>query len=189
VSGQGWHGKARASLAYLVAQAYGCEVCTIGNRMDGKDRQVVMIGTASMIDALKMLLPSILVQAETNGMRARTAHLAEVGGTIAKSADKNIASRTFYRSYLEGYGLGVAEKLAATRQTIADDVKGKAGELVLVSDADRIKADFAKRFPKLTTGRADKVSLAGLTAGKRDGRTADTGQTKVNTGSRKAIKK
>jgi hypothetical protein len=188
VSGQGWHGKARASLIYRVAQAYGCEVCTIGNRMDGKDRSVVMIGTASMIDALKMLLPSILVQAETNGMRARKAHIAEIGDRFAKAADKNIESRTFYRSYLEGYGHGVAEKLAATRQIIADEVKGKPGELVLVTDADRIKADFAKRFPKLGTTAADKVSIDGLIAGKRDGRTADTGQTKVNTGSRKAIK-
>lgn len=188
VSGQGWHGKARAALVYDVAKAYGCEVCTIGNRMNGKDRLVVMIGTTSMIDALKILLPSIVVQAETAGMRARKAHMAEAGDRFAKAADKNIESRTFYRSYLEGYGQGVAEKIGAGRAAMADEVKGKPGELVLVNDADRIKADFAKRIPKLNTTPADKVSVAGLVNGRRDGRTADTGQTKVRNTNTKAIK-
>jgi uncharacterized protein DUF2786 len=188
VSGQGWHGKARAALVYSVAEAYGCQACTIGNRMNGQDRVVAMIGTASMIDALKILLPSIVLQAETSGTKATKAHMADVGATFDTAANKNIERRNFFRSYLKGYGTGVAEKITAGRQTIADEVRGKPGELVLVSDADRIKADFAKRFPKLGTTAADKVSVAGLVAGKRDGRTADTGQTKV-AGNRKTINK
>lgn len=187
-SGQGWHGKARASLAYSVAEAYGCQVCTIGNKMDGKDRLVVMIGTTSMIDALKILLPSIMLQAETSGTKATKAHMTEVGGTIDTAANKNIERRNFLRSYLRGYGVGVAEKINAGRAALADEVKGKPGELVLVTDADRIKADFTNRFPKLGTTAADKVSVAGLVAGKRDGRTADTGTTKVGTSGRKEIK-
>jgi hypothetical protein len=187
VSGHGWHGKARASLVYSVAQAYGCAVCTIGNKMDGKDRLVAMIGTASMIEALKILLPSIVVQAETSGAKATKAHMAQVGTTFAKAADKNIERRNFLRSYLKGYGIGVADKITATRTAMTGEVKGKPGELVLVSEADRIKADFTKRFPKLSTTAADKVSVAGLVAGKRDGSTADTGQTKVRATASKTV--
>jgi hypothetical protein len=189
VSGQGWHGKARASLVYSVAEAYGCEVCTIGNKMDGKDRLVAMIGTTSMIEALKILLPSILLQAETSGVKAAKEHMAQAGAFIDTAANKNIQRRTFLRSYLEGYGMGVAEKITNSRAAMADEVKGKPGELVLASDADRIKAEFTKRFPKLGTTAADKVSVAGLVAGKRAGRTADTGQTRVSAKGTKSIKK
>lgn len=187
VSGQGWHGKARAHLVYSVAEAYGCSVCTIGNKMDGKDRRVAIVGTRTMITALKLLLPAILVQAERHGMAERKAHMAEVGGNFDSAASRNIESRTFYRSYLTGYGAGVAEKLAEGRRAMTDEVKGQPGELVLVSEQDRIAARFEQLFPNLKTGRADKVSVEGLAAGKRDGRNADTGGGKVTAKSGKAL--
>lgn len=179
VSGQGWHGKARASLTYSVADAYGAGACTINNRMNGETRWVGILGTASMIEALKILLPSIMLQAETAVVPATKEHMAKVGASIDTAANKNIERRNFLRSYLKGYGVGVADKILATRTTLAEEVKGKPGELVLVSDAERVKAEFTKRFPKLKTVSADKVSVAGLVAGQRDGRTADTGQTRV----------
>jgi len=179
VSGQGWHGKARAELVYTVAEAYGCSVCTMGNKMNGETRWVLIMGPAATIKALEVLLPSILLQAESNGMKATRDHMADLKGKFDTNANANIERRTFFRSYLPGYGRGVAEKIRLSRQVMADKVVGKAGELVLVSDAERTKAAFEKRFPDLKTGRADKFSAAGAIAGRRDGSTADTGQTKV----------
>lgn len=187
VSGQGWHGKARASLIYSVAEAYGCQVCTMGNKMNGETRWVMIMGPAATLKALDLLLPSILMQAETNGMKAAREHMAERKGMFDTAANANIERRTFFRSYLPGYGRGVADKIAASRAEMAEKVAGKAGELVLVSDTERTKAAFEKKFPNLGFSREDKHSVAGAVAGRRDGRTADTGQTKVGGNGKAAL--
>jgi hypothetical protein len=187
VSGQGWHGKARASLVYAVAEAHGCSVCTLGNKMNGNPRWVLIMGTASTLKALELLLPSILMQAEAQGMAAAKAHMAERKGMFDTPANANIERRTFFRSYLPGYGRGVAEKITASREAMAERVKGKAGELVLVTDAERTKAAFEKKFPELGFSREDKHNVAGAEAGRRDGRNADAGQTKVGKTSRAAV--
>lgn len=189
VSGQGWHGKARASLVHAVAQANGCEVCTIGNVLNGQDRTVTIIGTASALDALSLLLPSIVLQAETYGAKATKAHMATVRDTIDTAANRNIERRTFLRSYLKGYGHGVAQKINASRTQMAQEVADKPGALVLVTDADRAKRHFTKLFPKLGKDRNDSISTAGFVTGTRDGRTADTGDTKVNGRARRAVTK
>ncbi|GAA4527512.1 DUF2786 domain-containing protein [Amycolatopsis samaneae] len=180
VSGQGWHGKARAALVYRVAEAYGAEVCTLGNKMNGAPRWVLIMAPAATLKALELLLPSILLQAETAGTEAARKHMAERKGMFDTAANANIERRSFFRSYLPGYGNGVAEKIAASRQEMAEKVKGKPGELVLVTDAERTRAAFEKRFPDLKTTAADKHNEAGAIAGRRDGRTADTGQAKVS---------
>ncbi|WP_410648177.1 DUF2786 domain-containing protein [Amycolatopsis sp. cmx-4-54] len=184
VSGQGWHGKARAELVARVAEAYGAQVCTLGNKMNGSPRWVLIMAPGATLKALELLLPSIVLQAETNGMRATREHMAGLKGRFDTSANANIERRTFFRSYLPGYGRGVADKIAESRNAMADKVKGKTGELVLVSDAERTKAAFDKKFPDLKPVRGDKYSEAGADAGRRDGRTADTGQTKVGGGKR-----
>ncbi|MYW96018.1 DUF2786 domain-containing protein [Amycolatopsis rubida] len=187
VSGQGWHGKARASLVYSVAEAHGCSVCTMGNLMNGKPRWVLIMGPAATLKALELLLPSILLQAETQGMAAARAHMDERKGKFDTPANANIERRTFFRSYLPAYGAGVAEKIVRSREAMAEKVKGKAGELVLVTDAERTKAAFEKRYPDLKFGREDKHNIAGAVAGRRDGRNADTGQAKVGKDSRTAV--
>lgn len=187
ISGQGYHGKARAALVYTVAEAHGCSVCTLGNKMNGNTRWVLIMGPAATLKALDVLLPSILVQAEARGMAAARAHMDERKGMFDTAANANIERRTFFRSYLPGYGRGVAEKIAVSREAMAEKVKGKTGEMVLVSDAERTKAAFDKRFPDLAYGREDKHNVAGAIAGRRDGRNADTGQTKVNSNGSAAI--
>ncbi|MDT8910908.1 DUF2786 domain-containing protein [Amycolatopsis sp. PS_44_ISF1] len=187
VSGQGWHGKARAALACWVAEAHGCSVCTMGNLMNGKTRWVLIMGPAATLKGLEALLPSILLQAESQGVAAAKAHLNEVRDRIDTPANANIERRTFYRTYLDAYGRGVAEKIARSREAMAERVKGKAGELVLVSDAERTKAAFEKNFPELKAGRGDKYNAAGAAAGHRDGRNVDTGQTKVGKTARAAV--
>ncbi|MEV6830706.1 DUF2786 domain-containing protein [Amycolatopsis sp. NPDC051102] len=187
VSGQGWHGKARASLVYTVAEAHGCSVCTMGNKMNGNARWVLIMGPAATLKALELLLPSILLQAESQGMAAARAHMAERKGMFDTPANANIERRVFFRSYLPAYGKGVAEKITASREAMAEKVKGKPGELVLVTDAERTKAAFDKKFPELGFSREDSHNVAGAEAGRRDGRNADTGQTKVGKASRAAV--
>lgn len=186
VSGQGHHGKGRATLICTVAAAYGCQVCTLNNKLTGEDRWVMIVGPAATIKALEILLPSILRQAESNGMKATREHMKALAGGFDTPANANIERRKFFRSYLPGYGQGVADKIAASRRDMAAKVAGKPGELVLVSDAERTKAAFEKRFPDLRKGRADQHSAEGADAGRRDGRNADTGQTKVG-GDKRAV--
>ncbi|KJK46352.1 hypothetical protein UK23_23850 [Lentzea aerocolonigenes] len=187
VSGQGWHGKGRASLVYRVAEASGCQAVTVGNVMNGKNRWVHIVGTASTVTMLELLLPSLLLQAETMGHKAAKEYMKTVRDQFDTAANANIERRVFFRSYLAAFGRGVGEKIEGTRAQAAEKV-GEVGALVLVTDAERVKARFDKLFPPATIGkgRADSFGAAGAMAGRRDGRTADTGQTRVN-GGKKAV--
>ncbi|MBM7771215.1 hypothetical protein JOD54_001419 [Actinokineospora baliensis] len=187
VSGQGWHGKARSALYWAVAEATGCKAVHINNKMNGEDRLVTVVGAASTIESLKMLLPSILLQAENSGAKATKKHMTEIGPRIDTAANKNIERRTYFRSYLEGYGKGVAQKISDTRQDIVEEMKEDPKAMILVRDEDRVKAEFARKFPQTKLLPADKKNAAGNAAGVRDGRLADTGQTKVKTKGAKVI--
>lgn len=185
VSGQGYHGKARASLVVKVAQGYGCEVATQGDKLNSSDRWVLIVGTASACKALELLLPSVIVQAEQNAFAKTRKHMD--GKEFDTPANKNIARRDFFRSYLEGYGAGVGRKIAAARKVIKKEVADTPGALVLVTDADRISKDFAERFPVLRKGRGSKIDVDGYLTGQRDGQQADTGETKVKTNGNRAL--
>jgi hypothetical protein len=186
VSGQGWHGKGRAALVWRVALAYGCEAITEANLMNGKPRWVHIVGTTSAVNALELLLPSILLQAEANGAKATREHMAKVRDTYDTQANANIARRVFFRSYLPAFGEGVAEKIENARTKIAEEVANTTGALVLVTDRDRVKAAYEKQYPSRSKVPADSHDSAGATAGRRDGRNADTGQTRVG-GEKKAV--
>lgn len=185
VSGQGWHGKGRASLVYAVAEAFGTKCCHTNNKMNGETRWVNIVGPKATLDALTVLLPSIMMQAETRGMEAKRLHINEVRGNYRSAQEINRVGRVFFRTYLPGFGQGVADKIAATRTKAEQGAKGTKA-IVLASQAERVEMMFAKTFPDLKDGNADNYSHAGAAAGRRDGRTADTGQTKVT--GRKAVK-
>ncbi|PPK63502.1 DUF2786 domain-containing protein [Actinokineospora auranticolor] len=189
VSGQGCHGKARTSLHWFVAEAVGCMAVTKGDDMTTNDRLVIAIGTASMIDTLKTLLPWIMAQAENSARLATPLHMSQMDTSHLTTANRNIIRRDYFRSYLKGYGQGAAEKIRATRTDLAEEVKNSPKALVLVRDADRISAEFARRFPKTVKGRGSKTTAAGHAAGVRAGRAADTNQGKVNTTDRKRVGK
>jgi hypothetical protein len=188
VSGQGWHGKGRAEMVARVADAYGCMVVTENNKMNGEARWVHIVGTTAAVTALELLLPSIVLQAEYNGTRATTAYMKEVRNQYATQQEANRARRVFFRSYLPGYGAGVAEKIAGARTQMAQEVANTPGALVLASDHDRVAARFEELYPsgELKKVKRDNHSAAGAAAGRRDGRTADTGQTRVG-GEKKAV--
>jgi hypothetical protein len=78
VSGVGGHGKARAYAAGAIAEAYGCEVCYRSNTAARSPRWVRIVGAASDLDALRMLLPVIAAHAEHAALAATRAHLARL---------------------------------------------------------------------------------------------------------------
>lgn len=119
VSGQAYHGKARAALVLSVATAYGCEVSATGNVFNGKDRTVHISGAASALDTLSFLLSSLMRQAEIHGKVATKEHMAKVRDLIDTPANCNIARRNFYRAYLAHYGQDVAALITAARAEIA----------------------------------------------------------------------
>jgi len=167
--------------------ATGCKVVTEGNKMNGADRIVHIVGTTATVTMLELMLPSLILQAETMGRKAVKENPALVREAFDTAANCNIERRVFFRSYLPGFGQGVAEKIAGNRAEMAEKTS-EAGALVLVSDAERITNRFGKLFPADTikAGHADSFSGLGEAIGRRDGRTADTGQTRVN-GGKKAI--
>jgi hypothetical protein len=188
VSGQGWHGKGRAEMIARVAEAYGCMVVTENNKMNGETRWVHIVGTKAAVAALELLLPSITLQAEHNGTKATTAYMKDVRDRYTTQQEANRARRVFFRSYLPGYGAGVAEKIMGARTEMAKEVANTPGALVLASDHDRVAAHFEELYPStdLKKTRRDNHSTAGAAAGRRDGRTADTGQARVG-GTKKTV--
>jgi hypothetical protein len=185
VSGQGYHGKARASLVDKVAKGYGCEVVWQGNTLNSADRYALIVGTASACKALELLLPSIIAQAEMGAFAATRKHME--GKEFDTPANKNIARRDYFRSYLAGYGKAVGNKIGAGRRTLRKEVADTPGALVLVTDADRITQEFNRLFPETGTVRASKTDAAGYAQGERDGRNADTGDSKVTGKTKTAI--
>ncbi|GLY51314.1 DUF2786 domain-containing protein [Lentzea sp. NBRC 102530] len=183
ISGQGYHGKGRAECAAAVAEAYGCSVAFEGNIMNSKTRWVLIVGTASALSALEVLLPSILDQAELRGRVEATAYRQEVKADYETEQELNRARRVYFRSYLAAFGAGVAYKITEFRTDLAEEVAETSGALVLASEAERVAAKFEKLYgSNLKTVAPDKVSLDGRADGFRAGRTADTGQSKLKSG-------
>ncbi|WP_018686509.1 DUF2786 domain-containing protein [Actinokineospora enzanensis] len=189
VSGQGCHGKARTILHRFVIDAVGGKHIAQGDDMTTKDRLVTAVGTASMIDTLKTLLPWVMAQAESAARLATPLYVAQADTDHLTTANKNILRRDYFRSFIKGYGQGVADKILATRNDLAEEVKGSAKAVVLVRDTERIAAEYARKFPEISQDRGSKTTVAGHAAGVRAGRAADTGQAKVTTRSRKGVGK
>jgi hypothetical protein len=176
VTGTGGHGKARAYAAGAIAEAYGCEVCYRGNTAARSPRWVRIVGAASDIDALRMLLPVIAAQAEPAALAATRAHLARLRTagwpTAATPARESAAYR---RSYLQAYGAAVARQIRDRRAAFTEELAadGSGAELVLADRRTRASAEFTRLFPTLRAARADRThSSAGWADGLRDGRAA-----------------
>jgi hypothetical protein len=177
-TGTGGHGKARAYAAGAIAEAYGCEVCYRGNTAARSPRWVRVVGAASDIDALRMLLPVIAAQAEHAALAATRAHLARLRAegwpTAATPARESAAYR---RSYLEAYGAGVARQIRDRRGAFTEELAADGSGVQLVADrTERVSAQFTLLFPTLRAARADRThSSAGWADGLRDGRAARLG--------------
>jgi hypothetical protein len=178
IPGSGGHGKARAAALAAVVTACGCEVAVHGNDASRYERRLLMVGTRSTLAVLGVLLPCVQVQMESAAQvatRAYAKRLREVCFPVDPRLRRTWVT-SFLRSYLRGYGIGLAGKIKALRDSIAQEAPGASAEQVLNRDTARIRAEFAREFPELRPTRAERHSHPGaLIAGQQAGGMTDLG--------------
>ncbi len=192
VSGAGGHGKARVKALAGIAAAFGCQSAVRGNTSANTERTLIIVGTVSALDSLRVLLPSITLQMEASARFTARNHIADLRELRNLDRSTLATERTrFYRSFVRAYGYAVAERIREFRARLAEESApgGGAGsssgsegdgatgaELVLRSDVDRVKEDFQQRFPELKPTRPERTHhKAGARAGYLRGRSAQLG--------------
>lgn len=190
VSGVGGHGKARVKALAAIASAYGCQSAVRGNTSANTDRTLIIVGTVTALDSLRVLLPSITMQMEASARYTAREHVA--GLRELRNYDRSTLAterNRFYRSFIRAYGSAVAERIREFRARLAQDPAGEehgggagaespknGAELVLREDVDRVQEDFERRFPQLRPTRPERTHhRAGYRAGYLRGRRAELG--------------
>lgn len=193
VPGVGGHGKARVRALADIAAAYGCQSAVRGNNSENTERTIILVGTVSALDALRMLMPSISMQMEASAKFMSSSHVADIRElrNYTRSALETERKR-YYRSFVRAYGQAVAERIREFRARLqemaaCDEESGvtegngekgsvRAAELVLRDDVHRVTEEFHKQFPQLRKHRPERThSAAGYRAGYRRGRQAELG--------------
>lgn len=144
--------RAKASLVAAVAAANRCRAAS-AERLGFS----VVVGATADLDAVEMLVTSLLVQADVAMLRH--GRRADATGTAR--------TRSFRQSFLTAYAFRVGERLAAA-STAAARAHGADLLPVLRSQEERVAEEFARLVPH-TVGRAASVSngegwVAGLAA-------------------------
>lgn len=121
VSGKGGHGKERAWALGEVAEAMGCETCYRGNDAGNGIRWIQIVGPASTIENLKILLPAVLLQMETGAARAARERAKELPAWLA-AHERSRETATVRRSFLRGFGRGINTKLQTARSEYAEEL-------------------------------------------------------------------
>lgn len=191
VPGTGGFGKARAWALGDIAEAYGCECAYRHNDAGVLPRLVLIVGTASDLAALRILLPPIAAQMEHAALTSVRAHLAKLRewGRWAPAEIRRERSG-YINSFLTAYGHGVAEKIRQRRQQITNDLttSSTGAELVLADRSNRVHAEFRRRFPNLRRARPiGRRSNAGSTDGYAQGLRAHLPGNDLTTDTRKQL--
>jgi hypothetical protein len=131
---------AKASLVASVASANRCQ-CAFAE----KHAFVVLVGASADLDAVELVVTSLLVQADTALRRHR--------GGLPGGASR---TRSFRHAFLMAYAVGIGERLRAASAAAAR--QGGADLLpVLRSQQERVAEEFDRRVPH-GPGRASNVS-------------------------------
>ena len=187
VPGGDGHARARSAGLTAVVRAYGGACARRGHGTYRQDVDLLLVATKSARDALTLLLPSLALQMDGAGTRATDAYMDGVAADLfRRKADRTRWRNGYLKAFLVGYGDRVGERVEAARGRLRDDGPAEAGALVLARDDERVRAEFAARFPALVRGRAQRVRSDGYTAGLDAGRFADLGSGGV-AGSRPAL--
>ncbi|MDA8370143.1 MAG: DUF2786 domain-containing protein [Nocardiopsaceae bacterium] len=193
VSGVGGHGKARVKALAGIAAAYGCQSAVRGNTSANTERTLIIVGTVTALDSLRVLLPSITMQMEASARFTAREHVLNLRElrNYDRSALATERSR-FYRSFIRAYGYAVAERIREFRARLREDPSRPGGaasaagsdegsaahgaEVVLRTDVDRVHEEFQRRFPQLRPTRPERTHhRAGYRAGYLRGRRAELG--------------
>ncbi|GAA3738749.1 DUF2786 domain-containing protein [Salinactinospora qingdaonensis] len=195
VSGVGGHGKARVKALASIASAYGCQSAVRGNTSANTDRTLIIVGTMTALDSLRVLLPSISMQMEASARYSAREHVANLRELRNYDRSTLATERSrYYRSFVRAYGYAVAERIREFRARLREEPEsgenGETGdgsngtegqssrgaELVLREDVDRVYEEFERRFPKLRPTRPERTHhRAGYRAGYVRGRRARIG--------------
>ncbi|WP_433701907.1 DUF2786 domain-containing protein [Nocardiopsis sp. CA-288880] len=190
VAGVGGHGKARVRALADIAAAYGCQSAVRGNNSENTDRVIILVGTVSALDALRMLMPSISMQMESSAKFMSSSHVADIRELRNYTrSELETERKRYYRSFVRAYGRAVAERIRDFRARLQEmaapggsDGSGESvdaargAELVLLNDVNRVREEFQKQFPQLRKHRPERThSAAGYRAGYRRGRQAELG--------------
>jgi hypothetical protein len=173
---KGSYSKATMNSVLMMAKAMGLK--GFYTPMGGSDIKVTVMGHKRDLADLETLWASILIQQARGAKRF-------IDGWKASQAWGFTASERFnaQRSYMMGFGEGVAEILRRVKNDAAREIEAAQGPgvgLVLVKKAEAVEVAFAQRYPRLSKGRGIKITGSAYGAGRVDGRNA-------NTGGRKAI--
>ncbi|HEY0543348.1 MAG TPA: DUF2786 domain-containing protein [Actinoallomurus sp.] len=176
VGGRDGHARARSAGLSAVVRAYG-GACAL--RGDGTYRQDVIllaVATEAARDALALLLPSLTLQMEGAGARAADAHMGKYPEELfRRKADRTRWRNGYLKAFLVGYGDRVAERVEEARGRLRDEGPATPNAVVLARDDERVRTEFAARFPVVGQARAQRVRRDGFAAGRDAGRFADLG--------------
>jgi hypothetical protein len=179
VSGGDGHARARSAGLTAVVRAFGGVCALRGDGTYRRDIALLVVATQSARDALGLLLPSLTLQMDGAGRRAADLHMrAYPEELFRRKADRTRWRNGYLKAFLVGYGDTVAERVAAARGRLRDDDAtgdGPGNALVLARDDERVRAEFAVRFPVLGRAREQRVRRDGFSAGRDAGRFADIG--------------
>ncbi|MFI6579131.1 DUF2786 domain-containing protein [Nocardiopsis sp. NPDC050513] len=192
VPGVGGHGKARVRALADIAAAYGCQSAVRGNTAENTERTMILVGTVSALDALRMLLPSISMQMEASAKFMTSSHVSDIRELRNYTrSELETERKRYYRSFVRAYGRAVAERIREFRARLQNassgsdggstggggtEAPGRGAALVLRDDIHRVNEEFHKQFPQLRKHRPERThSAAGYRAGYRRGREAELG--------------
>jgi hypothetical protein len=154
----------RAWALGAVAQGMGCETAYRNNDSGNRVRWVRIVGPASTMENLKILLPAVLMQMEGAAANAARAHARKLPCWLTPH-ERAAETATVRRSFMRGFGEGIKDKLTRAHgeyaeqlhtQAASGDVISAGRELVLTGRHDRVAAEFTRRFPKLRKPRRSK---------------------------------
>lgn len=130
-----------------------------------------------MVDFAKVLMASLLLQAETSMKVATVQHRREL--MADRRVTKNDATRLvgqFRKGYLIAFGDMVGYRMSQGREDARKEASVEAGTAIALRDTSALsKAAMDEAFPKTRKARNVIVSQTGQSAGRRDGRRADIG--------------
>jgi len=163
--------KADAGLWNRVAKVNDCRVA-----LDTYRKEVTLVGHASDVENVELLVTSLLIQV------ARSTRSAPAG---LSGFDRFV----WRRSFREGFAVEVGNRLAAARKNMVDEADDRTGDLLPVLAERKAQVDEYVAGLGWGRGRASrsKHSAAGAGAGREAGRRADVGNPRVTAGGRKAL--
>ncbi|GGM82388.1 hypothetical protein GCM10007977_099870 [Dactylosporangium sucinum] len=165
----------KAHLLHVVAGSLRCRSVRLERRgADGLRVSMHLFGLESDVDGVELLFASLLVQA------ARA--------LLAEGVPDGEQPAAWRRSWLVGFAAAVAQRFAeADRRSreAGPDLPGVA--LVLADRRRAVDLAVEEAYPRLTRGRARRLTGGGYAAGQEAGQRADLGGARVGAGGRPAV--